>query len=126
MPRTSKVEYGREWWRKRYERSLWHKWALQCLVESRRGLFVTFWGSERWPIIVKGNRLYKARAFNRAMFPSEPVGRFHGKYLVIHKKLAPRWLKKWALTQECVYVLGDLDRETLAAHLVQEKLRGAQ
>lgn len=125
--RASKMEHGREWWRKRYERTLWHKWALTCLVEDRRGLIPTFAGSDRWLITVKGSRLYKIRLHaNSLRFPSEgPVGRFHGKHLVLDKKLAPKWLKNWARGVQHVYILDSLDRGALTAHLMAEKLRNS-
>ena len=124
MPRV-KTEVGREWWRKKWERVQWHKWALECYTQIKRGGFAVFAGSERWPVVASGNWLYKMRAFGSARFPSEPVGRFCGKYLILHKKLAPKWLKKWALYQNDVLILDDLDRGTLAAYLMERKLREA-
>lgn len=122
MPRlTSNV--GGEWWRKKYERSLWHKWALECLVGARRGLGVTIMGSDRWPIVVKGNRIYKVRIHGGLRWPGELVGRFHGKHLVLHKTDAPKWLRNWTRHQAHVYLLDALDKATLAAHLMKEKLQ---
>lgn len=126
MPRlkTSSVA-GTEWWRKKYERALWHKWALECLVSSQYGWGVMIEGSDRYPIVVKGNWIYKVRRHGRLNFPGEPVGRFHGKALVLHKKLAPKWLRTWAGRTDHVYLLDALDKPTLAAHLMKEKLLDA-
>lgn len=69
--------------------------------------------------------MYAIKMFGRTPFPGEPVGRFFGKRLVIHKKHAPKWLRTWATHQVDVYLLDALDKATLSAHLMKEKLLDA-
>lgn len=82
--------------------------------------------------MIKGTKIYTWRASSdgglRGWSRSKQrlAGRLHGKYLVLHAKRAPRWLRNWARFRENVFVLPKLDKGTLAAHLVQRKLLGLQ
>lgn len=124
----------KDWWRKRWEYNLEQRAYLNCYLHGRRRKPLAFVGSERWTVCIVGNGLYASRPTRSilglggvdANKKGELVGRIHGKYLVIHAKRAPRWLKNWAIWQEDTYLLPKLDRGTLASHLMQEKLRGAR
>lgn len=125
--KASKVEYGKEWWRKRYAFHNSEKHRLRTFLDAKLGSGGWFRGSTAWCVVIRGRNIYKKRPMGRMRTPEDfaecvLVGRIIGKYMCLNKK-APRWLKNWAKWDARCVMLPKLDRATLAAHLMKEKLQ---
>ena len=124
-----KVPHGQEWWRVKQRAAHLEQMRLQAYLRGRRHLETGFAGSQAYIVFVRGSKLYAVHRKDMGMFwewelsSAKLVGRIYGKYTVLHAKHAPRWLRNWARYQPDIYVLPKLDRDTLATHLMVQKLK---